>query len=112
MNNEPVPTILKPEKGFYYHYKHDPAGSMNNYAYEFVTVGWHTEDDAQFFAIYRPLYEEARTWKAGGIADARPLAMFMENVTKVGKTFPRFQKITDPTVIAQLTAIRDKMYGA
>lgn len=36
-----------PEVGFYYHYKHDPTGSVNNYAYEVVGVGFHTEDDAR-----------------------------------------------------------------
>lgn len=33
-----------PEKGFYYHYKHDPKGEFNNYAYEVVGLGLHTED--------------------------------------------------------------------
>lgn len=28
-----IPTQV-PERGFYYHYKHDPAGSVDNYAYE------------------------------------------------------------------------------
>jgi hypothetical protein len=28
-----IPTLV-PEPGFYYHYKHDPNGTVNNYAYE------------------------------------------------------------------------------
>jgi len=36
--------------------------------------------------------------------------MFMEEVTRDGKTFPRFKKITDDAVIAQLETIKDKMY--
>lgn len=103
-----------PEKGFYHHYKHDPAGSVNNYAYEVMGVGHHTEDDCRpedaNLVVYRPLYESS-VYKAGKLFDIRPLEMFMESVTKDGKTFPRFQKITEPDVIAELTKIRDEMYG-
>jgi 8-oxo-dGTP pyrophosphatase MutT (NUDIX family) len=35
------------EMGFYYHYKHDPEGPVNNYAYEVISVGFHTEDDCR-----------------------------------------------------------------
>jgi len=31
-----------PEKAFHYHYKHDPKGEVNNYAYEVIGVGIHT----------------------------------------------------------------------
>ena len=74
-----------PELGFYYHYKHDPSGSVNNYAYEVVGVGFHTEDDAregeEHFVIYRPLYE-ASVYKASKTFnipcfDNRPLEMWM-----------------------------------
>jgi hypothetical protein len=103
-----------PEKGFYYHYKHDPAGAVNNYAYEFMGVGHHTEDDCRpedaLLAVYRPLYE-AFVYKNGRMFDVRPLSMFMESVTKEGKTFPRFQKITDPLVIAELEQVRKEMYS-
>ena len=34
-----------PEPGYYYHYKHDPNGPLNNYAYYIYGVGHHTEDD-------------------------------------------------------------------
>ncbi len=102
-----------PEKGFYYHYKHDPLGSINNYAYEVIGVGHHTEDDCRsidtHMVIYRPLYE-ALVYKAGKMFDLRPLEMFMENITKEGKTLPRFQKITDKKIIAKLEKIKGEMY--
>ncbi len=104
-----------PEKGFYYHYKHDPDGPVNNYAYEVVGVGHHTEDylpiEDVLMAVYRPLYEDAGVYKAGKLFDLRPLKMFMEFITKEGKTFPRFKKIVDEGVIKELEAIRARMYG-
>jgi hypothetical protein len=91
---------------------------VRDYAYEVVGVGFHTEDDArpgeEHFLIYRPLYEASvfLASKELGIPcyDARPLMMWMEDVTKDGKTFPRFQKITDSDTIAELEKVRDQMY--
>lgn len=112
-HDESMPVPQGPAKGFYYHYKHDPSGPINNYAYEFLGVGHHTEDDCRpedrFLGVYRPLYE-AFVYRNGKMFDVRPLAMWMEDVTKDGKTFPRFARIDDPKVIAELTAIRDRMY--
>jgi hypothetical protein len=117
MSSLPMPKRV-PEVGFYYHYKHDLNGTVNNYAYEVIGVGFHTEDDFRpgeaHFLIYRPLYE-ASVYKASkelGVAcfDARPLEMWMEDVTKDGQIFPRFQKITDPVIIAELKKIRSEMY--
>ncbi len=103
-----------PENTFYYHYKHDPSGAINDYAYEVVGVGHHTEDDCRpidnNMVIYRPIYESS-VYKAGKLFDLRPLEMWMDDVTRDGKTFPRFQKITDPKVIKELKVIRDKMYN-
>ena len=107
-----------PEKGFYYHYKHDPNGPVNNYAYEVVGVGFHTEDNARtgeaHFLVYRPLYEAAvyKASKELGIPcfDNRPLEMWMEDIIKNGEKIPRFKKITDPRIIAQLEKIRTQMY--
>lgn len=104
-----------PENGFYYHYKHDPNGPLNNYAYEVLGVGLHTEGSHEeikigdLFVIYRPLYE-ALVYKAGKLFDLRPLAMFREVVEKDGKTFPRFKKITDEKIIAELERIKGEMY--
>lgn len=104
-----------PEKGFYYHYKHDRLGPFNNYAYEIIGVGHHTEmDETQaesMMVVYRPLYKEALVYEMGKLFDLRPLFMFMQNVTKDGKTFPRFKKITDPKVIARLEEIKKEMYS-
>jgi hypothetical protein len=103
-----------PENGFYYHYKHNPAGSVNNYAYEFVGVGHHTEEDCRpedaNMVIYRPLYE-AFVYKAGKLFDLRPLEMWMGDVELNGKRVPRFKKITDPEVIHQLEQVKAQMYG-
>jgi len=105
--------IKVPENGFYYHYKHDPAGPVNNYAYEVIGVGCHTEDDCRpedaNMVVYRPLYE-ASVYKAGKLFDLRPLDMWMGTVTKVGKTFLRFTKINDQRIITQLEEIKQKMY--
>jgi len=113
----PMPKRV-PEPGFYYHYKHDPSGLVNNYAYEVMGVGFHTEDDTrpgeEYFVVYRPLYE-ASVYKASkelGIScfDNRPLEMWMGEVEMNGKKSPRFQKITDPAVIAELDKVRSEMY--
>lgn len=103
-----------PENGFYYHYKHDPEGSINNYAYEVLGVGCHTEDDCRpediHMVVYRPLYESS-VYKAGKLFDLRPLEMWMGEVAVNGKTVPRFRKITDPDVVKKLREIRREMYG-
>jgi len=110
-----IPTEV-PEKGFYYHYKHDPSGPIGNYAYEMVGVGCHTEEDCRpedaNMVVYRPLDANAPIYTAGKFFDLRPLEMFMESVTKDGKTFPRFQKITDAGVIVKLEVIKRQMYSS
>ncbi len=102
-----------PDNGFYYHYKHDLSGAVNDYAYEVLGVGCHTEDDCrpedENMVVYRPLYESS-VYKAGKLFDLRPLEMWMGDVTKDGKVFLRFTRITDPVVITELEAIRQKMY--
>lgn len=103
-----------PEKGYYYHYKHDPSVSVNNYAYEVIGVGMHTEDDCRpedaNLVIYRPIYESS-VYKAGKFFDLRPLEMWMGNVEKDGESIPRFTKITDANIISQLEKIRREMYS-
>lgn len=96
-----------PEKGFYYHYKHDPSGTFNNYTYEVIGIARHSEDNSQS-VVYRPLYETA------SLASAdfwnRPLEMFIEDVEQNGKKIPRFSRITDPVLISKLEAIRSQIY--
>ncbi len=106
-------TIEGPEKGFYYHYKHS-GKSVDDYAYEVLNIGHHTEIDgleASAMVVYRPLYKSAGVYGIGKHWDVRPLGMFMEAVTKDGKQVPRFKKIEDPAVIAQLEKIALEMYG-
>lgn len=107
-----IPTKI-PEKGFYYHYKHDPKGTVNNYAYEVLGTGFHTEDDCRpidaNMVVYRPLYESS-VYVAGKFFDIRPLEMFLEEVSKDGKTLGRFTKITDEKIIAELKKVREEMY--
>ena len=103
-----------PEKGFYYHYKHDPNGPINTYAYELIGVGCHTEDDCRpedaNMAIYRPIYESS-VYKVGKLFDIRPLDMWMGKIMKDGKNIPRFSKINDESIIEQLKKIGQEMYG-
>lgn len=103
-----------PEAGFYYHYKHDPAGTVNNYAYYICGVGHHTEDDCrpedEFMLVYRPLYE-AYVYRIGKLFDLRPLHMFYDPAMIGGNSVPRFTKITDPAIIAQLRAVMAQMYS-
>lgn len=106
-----------PQVGFYYHYKHDPDGAVQNYAYEVLGVGFHTEEarpGEEHFVNYRPLYESAvyRAAQELGIpcVDNRPLEMWLSDVEKEGKTIPRFTRITDLATLAELTRIRDIMY--
>jgi hypothetical protein len=102
-----------PEIGaYYYHYKHDPNGSVNNYVYEIMNIAHHTEIDGleeSAMVIYAPLYESF-VYKQGKHWDARPLAMFMEQVEKDGKVFERFTKITDPETISKLDTIKKELY--
>jgi len=107
-----IPTKV-PEIGFYYHYKHSADKPVNDYAYEVVGVGIHTEDgcrpeDANM-VVYRPLYESSVS-TTGKLFYLRPLEMWMGDVTKNGQTFPRFQRVLDPEIIAKLEAIRAEMY--
>ncbi|HYU11550.1 MAG TPA: DUF1653 domain-containing protein [Stellaceae bacterium] len=107
------PPEKRPEPGYYYHFKHDPNGPLNNYAYYIYGVGHHTEDDCRpedaFMQVYRPLYD-GYAYRHGGMFDLRPLDMFYAPATSNGKEVPRFTKITNPDVIAQLKAIRARMY--
>lgn len=111
----PPPENL-PEPGFYYHFKHDPYGTVNNYAYYIYGVGHHTEDDCRpedaFMQVYRPLYEDAYAYRHGGLFDLRPLPMFFEPAKWKGKEVRRFTRILEPHVIAQLEAIKARMYPA
>jgi hypothetical protein len=108
------PPEQRPKPGYYYHFKHDPNGAINNYAYYIYGVGHHTEDDCRpedaFMQVYRPLYEAAYAVRNGGLFDLRPLRMFYEPAQWKGNWVPRFTEITDPETIAQLCAIKARLY--
>lgn len=107
-----IPTKV-PQKGFYYHYKHSDDGAINDYAYEVVGVGVHTEDDCRpedaNMVIYRPLYESS-VFLAGKLFDLRPLEMWMGDVEVGSKMIPRYRRISDPKVIAKLEVVKQEMY--
>jgi hypothetical protein len=108
------PPEKRPEAGYYYHYKHDPNGPLNNYAYYIYGVGHHTEDDCRpedaFMQVYRPLYETAYAYRNGGMFDLRPLGMFYKPAILNGTEVSRFVRITESGVIAKLQAIKAHMY--
>src|SRR4029078_11631317 len=92
------PPEKRPGPGYYYHFKHDPAGPLNNYAYYIYGVGHHTEDNCPvadaFMQVYLPLYENSYAYRNGGLFDLRPLLMFYEPAIKDDQTVARFTKIT------------------
>jgi hypothetical protein len=112
-HSDSVPTRF-PEPGFYYHYKHDPKGAVNNYAYLVLGTGHHTEDDCrpidQNMLNYLPLYENAFVYVNGKMQDNRPLEMFFDVVEKDGVKMPRYARITDEATLIELKKFRDKMY--
>lgn len=103
-----------PENGFYYHYKRQETDSVGTYAYEVIGVGCHTEADCRpedaHMVVYRPLHDSV-VYRAGKLFDLRPLEMWMGTVEKDGQTLPRFRRITDPNILAQLEQIRKEMYS-
>ena len=114
----PMPKQV-PKLGYYYHYKHDPDGPVNNYAYEVIGIGFHTESDCrageEHFIIYRPMYEasvyEASQELNTECFDVRPLEMWMGEVEKNGLKQPRFFRINDEATIRALEEIGERMYG-
>ena len=55
--------------------------------YEVIDVARHSETMEEH-VVYRALYGERGLW-------VRPLTMFMEQVTRDGQTFARFEKINE-----------------
>jgi hypothetical protein len=101
----------RPEKGFYYHYKHTPE-SVNNYAYEVLGVSITTElasREERFVVVYRPLYEKKDFLEGADFCD-RPLDMFMGTIIQDKTIVPRFEKIANPEIIQQLEKIKQRMY--
>lgn len=103
------------ETGFYYHYKHKPTDDPFEYAYLIMGAGLHSESeidpDDQFMQVYLPLYESL-VYRMGKLFDLRPNAMAMEDVEVDGVKVPRFSRITDAALIAQLKVRAREMYPA
>ena len=67
------------ELGKYRHFKGNE--------YEVLYIAKHSETMEEM-VVYRALYGEHGVW-------VRPKAMFLEQITRDGKTFSRFEKISD-----------------
>ena len=114
--------MLQPEKGFYYHYGHDPKGPVNNCVYEVLGNAFntespgdnHSEDPTDFLhdemTVYRPLFSEALVYKTDKRFWIRLTKMFCGSIVKNGISIPRFTKIADEKIIAELSKIRDELY--
>lgn len=94
------------EKGYYYHYKHDPKVSFNNYAYQVLGTLRHTENNT-LLMVYRPLYEN--TYLDVDLS-GRPLEMALETTIVNGFEVRRFTRIEDAELIARLQEIQSQMY--
>jgi hypothetical protein len=72
----------------YYHFKHDPDLDEQNYCYEIIGIGKHTETNEPV-VIYKPLY------KCDIELFVRPLSMFLEVVDKTEFDYigPRFKLV-------------------
>jgi hypothetical protein len=85
---ETPPPEKLPEPGYYYHFKHDPDGPLNNYAYYIYGVGHHTEDDCRgedaFMQVYRPLYEDPMLTGTAGFSTYAPFIGFSNRPTGKG----------------------------
>src|SRR5438477_12486251 len=109
------PPDQRPESGYYYHFKHDPAGPLNNYAYYIYGVGHHTEDDCRtedsFMQVYRPLYENFLRLPERRFVRP-PTAVHVSQARHPGgERGVRFTKITDPVVITELQALKTRLYA-
>ncbi len=110
------------EKGFYYHYKHDPQKGMFDAAYEVTGCAFNTEaggsvhsDDPSVFletevVIYRPLFADSLVYKADGRSWIRPAKMFLEVVDQGGQEKTRFIRVTDREIVEKLEKARDDLY--
>ncbi len=116
-----LPTRV-PEPGFYHHFKRNPNGPAREGAYEVLGIGFHTEAGTmvappysqEHFVNYRPLYEHQlyKLTRRFGIlcVFTKPLGLWFSEAQRSGVYIPRYQKITDRAVIAELERIRDSMY--
>ena len=67
-----------------------PTGRYRHFKgnlYEVLAIARHSEDESPL-VVYRPLYGEGGVW-------VRPAEMWNETVTRDGKTFQRFVRVSD-----------------
>lgn len=98
--------MQKIPQGFYYHFKHNPEVSINNYAYWLVGIAKHSENE-EFTVIYKPMYKNE--WLGEAELMSRPIEMFTDMVEKPEYSGPRFKLIEDPEIIAKLSILRDNL---
>ncbi|MEG1862689.1 MAG: DUF1653 domain-containing protein [Oscillospiraceae bacterium] len=70
---------MEMKTGIYRHFKGNE--------YELLYIAKHSET-LEDMVVYKALYGEGGIW-------VRPAEMFFEEITRDGKTFPRFQYIKD-----------------
>ncbi len=90
--------------GFYYHYKHDANGPVNNYAYEVLGISVN-RDTKEFDVVYRPLYDDPDLKALGAEFYQKPLEEFTSYTIVDTKDVQRYCRIEDPEVIKQLNHI-------
>lgn len=93
--------------GYYYHYKHDPELSVNNFTYKVLGVSKDTENEGEYKVIYKPLYEQDFLGFANFSATA--LNMFIEEVKLNNKLISRFTQISNQNIITKLQEIEKKL---
>lgn len=80
---------MKPQ--FYRHFK-------GNY-YRLLHIALDSENPEQKqWCVYQALYGEHKVW-------VRPYNMFFENVTRDGKTFPRFTEVLEADLPEEIKAL-------
>lgn len=100
---------MEPKIGkYYYHYKHDD-NDVCDHAYFIDDLAYDLENDREVL-LYKPLYElviDGIEVKNG----VRSIVNFTDMVTREGKTFARFSKVTDPEIISKLESKKKELYG-
>lgn len=100
---------MKPQIGeFYYHFKHNPE-DVCDHAYVIEGLAFDLEHDKEVL-LYKPLYELV----IDGLkvdTGVRSVDNFTEMVTRDGKTFERFSRVTDPEVISKLELRKKELFG-
>ncbi len=97
--------MQKIQKGYYYHFKHNPKGPVNNYAYKVIGISKHIETE-EMLVIYKPLYKN--DWLGEAEVFARSIDMFMDNISKPEYSGPRFKLIENLEIISKLNDISNQ----